>query len=176
MPVIPLPPLPPPPPLPSQPAPSIEGDCRVSCINWPYQQCEVSIFFPVCWFFVIFRTHPFSSGIVLLSCTVNYFPLYCLSDASFPLWFFFSSLTFLLLSTISLKLFSCVMPLYNLVFSEQVFWNLSSFLLPLWSLFSTKLPLWNFFSSLSTLFLSDTMFLVVIFSSLSLLASLLSPQ
>ncbi len=40
VPVIPLPPLLPP--GPAQPAPSVDRDCRVSCTNWPYQQCEVA--------------------------------------------------------------------------------------------------------------------------------------
>ncbi len=41
IPVIPLPPPLPPLPAPQPAAPVVEGDCRVSCINWPYQQCEV---------------------------------------------------------------------------------------------------------------------------------------
>jgi hypothetical protein len=56
MPVIPLPPLVPAPPQPHpQPSPvaggSVEGDCRVSCVNWPYQQCEVSLHFIILYSF-----------------------------------------------------------------------------------------------------------------------------
>jgi hypothetical protein len=43
IPVIPLPPPLPPLPAPQPAAPVVEGDCRVSCINWPYQQCEVRL-------------------------------------------------------------------------------------------------------------------------------------